>query len=169
MKIAGTRPGERAAIGALYPRAFPDEDLTGLVAALLAHPDVLNLTAHAGETVAGHAAFTRCRLEGRSETAALLGPLCVDPDHQRQGLGRALIEAGAERLAREGASELLVLGDPAYYGALGFDAPAGIAAPYDLKPEWAEAWRSMRLGDAPRISGARLIVPEPWRDAALWA
>ncbi|MFW6412649.1 MAG: GNAT family N-acetyltransferase [Oceanicaulis sp.] len=166
--ISDTCPDEHAPILALYPRAFSGEDLTGLVAELLPHRDVLNLTARVDGAPAGHAAFSRCGLEGRSETAALLGPLCVDPEHQRSGLGRALIAEGARRLAAEGAAELLVLGDPAYYGKLGFDAPSAIAAPYALKPEWAEAWRSMRLSGAERITEARLVVPEPWRKPALW-
>jgi len=56
----------------------------------------------------------------------LLGPLAVDPAHKNNGYGRALV-AHALKAARARGHRLVVLvGDLAYYGPLGFAAiPAG--------------------------------------------
>lgn len=167
VRIALSRPPEQAALLALYPQAFLDEDLTTLVQALLATPEVLSLTAWRDGAIAGHAVFTRCSVSGATGTVALLGPLCVAPHAQRQGLGRALIEDGAKRLASQAVSALLVLGDPDYYSRHGFSAPSPVTAPYELPLEWSEAWRIRPLTlDAP--AAGKLCVPTPWRNLNLW-
>lgn len=167
IRIAPSNPEEHAALLALYPQAFPDEDLTGLVQALLRTTDVLSLTAWRDNVVSGHALFTRCSVYGAVGTVALLGPLCIAPDAQRQGLGRTLIDEGAQRLAAEGVSALLVLGDPDYYSRVGFSVPSPVAAPYELPSEWTEAWRIRPLTSAAPVTG-QLSVPAPWRDPQLW-
>lgn len=51
----------------------------------------------------------------------LLGPLMTDPAFRKQGAGRTLVRhACAEALARDGVSFVLLVGDLAYYGPLGF-------------------------------------------------
>eukprot|EP00632_Arachnochrysis_sp_CCMP2950_P011131 CAMPEP_0185692248 /NCGR_PEP_ID=MMETSP1164-20130828/2407_1 /TAXON_ID=1104430 /ORGANISM="Chrysoreinhardia sp, Strain CCMP2950" /LENGTH=183 /DNA_ID=CAMNT_0028358967 /DNA_START=44 /DNA_END=593 /DNA_ORIENTATION=- len=163
LEIAPSTEDERGAILALYPLAFPTEDVTGLVSQLLAHPDAVSLTARRDGTVVGHAVFTRCRVTGSAARVALLGPLCVAPSAQRSGVGTALIEAGAAELGATGTTALLTLGDPGYYGPRGFDAPSPIAAPYALKPEWRDAWRVRRLGESDGVPpGGTLEVPAPW-------
>lgn len=166
-RIAPSRPEEYDALLALYPLAFPDEDLTALVQALLDTPEVLSLTGWRDDQIAGHALFTRCTVTGAAGTVALLGPLCVAPDAQRQGLGGALIEEGAQHLASEAVCALLVLGDPQYYSRHGFSAPSPVAAPYALPAEWREAWRIRPLTPAAPSAG-QLRVPTPWRDPNLW-
>lgn len=60
-----------------------------------------------------------------------------------------------------------VLGDPAFYGRLGFQPDRTLAPPYVLPPVWAEAWQMLRLTDAPALTGT-LQVPPAWDDPALW-
>ena len=73
-----------------YRDAFPDEDLLPLVRELMADPErVLSLVATARGAAAAHIAFTACGIDGRPDKVALLGPLAVAPDRQRQGVGRA--------------------------------------------------------------------------------
>ncbi len=165
IRLASQDDAER--VLALYPLAFPDEDLTGLVAELLAHSDVVSLVATADDRLIAHAAFSHCGSTANSAKLVLLGPIAVHPNHQRDGLGKALIEAGARHHTDVGFSEMLVLGDPDYYQHRGFDTRAGIAPPYPLKSEWAEAWRSRLLSGDARATGT-LTVPQPWQQAALW-
>ena len=55
----------------------------------------------------------------------LLGPLMTDPEYRKQGAGRALVRHVCElALAREGVSFVLLVGDLAYYGPLGFEQVA---------------------------------------------
>lgn len=175
MNVAPTiRPGradDAEAILALYPLAFPGEDLTALVRALLRLPEVLSLVAEVAGSTVGHIAFTRCPDAAGGPDMALLGPLCVAPARQRGGIGTALMRAGFHRLADDGVGRVLVLGDPAYYARVGFAPETAVAPPYPLPTEWAEAWAGLGLGDAapsPGPAPQTLQVPEVWRDPALW-
>ena len=158
------------AIEDLYPRAFPDEDLLPLVRDLLEVPDTtVSLVAIIDSSLAGSIFFTRCGVGGTEQKAALLAPLAVAPEWQRQGVGTALVRAGLQRLREEGVSVVYVLGDPAYYGRLGFSAERSVRTPYPLPTDWADAWQSQRLGDDGAPEGGPLSLPDYWLDPALWS
>jgi putative acetyltransferase len=150
---------------ALYPLAFPDEDLTGLVAELLPHNDVLNLVIERNQTIIAHAAFSFA--SHPDQKVALLGPLCVHPDHQRAGHGTLLVEHACNLLHSDRFDAILVLGNPATYQKMAFTNPSPILAPYPLKPEWAEAWRIRRLSERP-LAEDPLVLPAPWMNEAYW-
>lgn len=158
----------------LYPQAFPEEDLTGLVAELLAlEAGCLSLGAfsEAGALI-GHVIFTECRVPRDADGAAkvaLLGPLAVLPDHQRSGIGSALVRAGIADLFERGVVNACVLGDPAYYSRFGFHTCTDIKAPFDLPEDWGPAWQSLSLRPAAAQVVGRLQVPGPWRKPAYWA
>lgn len=156
--------------------AFGRDDEAQLVAALLRDPTaqpVVSLLAWEGDRAVGHVLFSRVTLVGApaNVSCAILAPLAVVPSFQRQGVGRALIEHGAERLARSGLKLIFVLGDPGYYTRHGF-SPAiaqGLHAPYPIVPE--EAWRVRPLvpGLLGTVSGtvacaSALAPPEYWRE-----
>ena len=168
--IRESLPTDVSAIESLYPDAFPDEDLLPLVRDLLsAGSDVISLVAVADKALVGHVVFTACGIVGRTEKVALLGPLAVAPARQRQGIGKAMVRAGLQRLEAAGASQVYVLGDPAYYGRFGFGPDDGVGPPYRLPEEWRSAWQSLSLrGSMPSLSG-QLSVPQPWRRQDLWA
>jgi len=158
-----------AAIKALYPAAFPDEDLLPIVTTLLAGEiDVLTLVATADDALAGHILFTRGAVPGHARPAALLAPLAVAPERQRQGIGNRLVRSGLERLRADGTGPVYVLGDPAYYGRFGFTPDRVVEPPYPLPDEYSDAWQSLCLnGDAPQQT-ATLSLPEPWLRQELW-
>ncbi len=167
--IGATTPSDLPALETLYAAAFPDEDLMPLVRRLLTEvPDIITLAVDSlSEGLLAHIAITPCRTDG-SAPAALLGPLCVAPAHQRQGLGAALIRAGMARLDPERAQRLLVLGDPAYYGRFGFQPETMVAPPYPLPEEWRGAWQSLPIGNPSAPTAGTLRPPPPWMSAALW-
>jgi putative acetyltransferase len=161
-------PADDAALERLYPLAFPHEDLLPLLRRLRAgEAPTLSLVARSGSGVIGHILFTRCAVEESGEQIALLGPLCVDPAHQRRGVGGALIGEGLRRLSESDIAMVCVLGDPAYYGRFGFAKETRIVPPHALPADWAEAWRSRALR-AGAMPGGRLAPPPAWRDPALW-
>ena len=175
LDIRETKAADMAAIEAFYPRAFPDEDLLPLVRELSCEADaVLSLTALVAGEVAGHAIFTLCGLDTHPGIkVALLGPLAVAPERQRQGIGGTLIRDGVARCGALGAVTAVVLGDPGYYGRFGFEAEAAIKPPYhvpdeQLPPEWRGAWQSMPIGDADQPPASTVIVPAPWRHREMW-
>lgn len=158
-----------AAIASLYAAAFPDEDLLPLVRELLQDAgDAMSLVATVGSAIAGHVLLTKCGIDGSRIVAALLGPLAVAPARQREGIGTALVRDGLQRLKKTDAGLVCVLGDPAYYGRLGFRRETGVEPPYRLPIEWSEAWQSQYLLDGIEPVTGLLVVPRPWREAALW-
>lgn len=164
--IRPTGPADWPALQALYPAAFPDEDLLALVQALLADPTVLSLVAVQDGAVIGHIAFTPC---GVGDTpVSLLGPLAVAPPAQRQGNGSALIQAGLDRLRATDTRAVVLLGDPAYYGRFGFRQETGITTPYPLPSHWGPAWQSLPLAPDRTIPAGALAVPSPWQVPSCW-
>lgn len=67
----------------------------------------------------------------------MLGPLMTDPQFRKQGAGRALVKHVCDlALARPGIAFVLLVGDFAYYGPLGFErtVPSAIRFPAPVDP-----------------------------------
>ncbi len=170
LEIRKSVSGDLASIEALYPDAFPDEDLLPLVRDLLQEaPIALSLVGIMGSSLVGHVIFTTCGVTESRDRVALLGPLAVAPACQRQGIGSAMVRVGMQQLENVGLTQVYVLGDPAYYGRLGFLPEVRVAPPYPLPAEWRGAWQSMSLGSAEPSRQGKLSLPQPWLQPALWA
>ncbi len=66
-----------------------------------------------------------------------LAPLAVVPEHQRGGIGTALVRAGLDQCRKIGFGAVVVLGHSEYYPRFGF-TPAtrfGIGCEYDVPVE----------------------------------
>jgi predicted N-acetyltransferase YhbS len=59
---------------------------------------------------------------GPGRAALLLGPLAVQPDFRRRGVGAALMRRALEEAHRLGHRAVLLVGDAPYYGRFGFSA-----------------------------------------------
>jgi putative acetyltransferase len=171
-ELRASTPAEHADIEAIYPQAFPEEDLIPVLRELWQDPEqVLSLVATTESELVGHAVFTRCSLAPEAAAMALLGPVAVRPDHQGAGIGSALIRDGMRRLGEEGAAMVCVLGDPNYYGRFGFESCTAVEPPYTapkLPVEWEGAWQSIALSEAGKHLQGRLLVPRAWDHEALW-
>lgn len=129
MPIRDEQPGDEATIAAIVTAAFATVPHAGgnearIVDALRAAGALtvsLVATDEGGDPV-GHVAFSPLEIEGQPGLWFTLGPVAVLPSAQRRGIGRALIEAGLERLAAIPADGCVLLGDPAYYSRFGFVA-----------------------------------------------
>ena len=171
LEIRESADADALAIDRLYADAFPDEDLRPLVKDLQNDKQrVFCLVGIAHEQLAGHVAFTACRVIGQDHRLALLGPLAVASAWRRRGIGSALVRTGLQRLKGDGTVRVFVLGDPAYYSRFGFRRETGVVPPYPLAAEWLEAWQAIDLADrdSPPLQGA-LCLPLPWRREALWS
>lgn len=73
------------------------------------------------DTVLGHVLLSPVTIEEGDDGKALgLAPVAVHPEHQRQGIGHALIEEGIGACFVQDARAVFVLGSPAYYTTFGF-------------------------------------------------
>ena len=170
LDIRESVPGDLGAIESLYPQAFPDEDLLPLVRDLLRDEAVTtSLVGSVDSAIAGHVIFTKCGVTGSNVCASLLGPLAVAPAWQRQGIGSAIVRAGLRRLTNAGVNRVFVLGDPAYYGRLGFTPERAVEPPYPLPAEDDGAWQAQALGETATRCAGVLSVPPQWLRPALWA
>jgi len=150
MLIRRECPDDVDAIRAITARAFDgkpysDGSEAPLVDALRADRGwvpALSLVAEVDGAVVGHVVSTRATISGRP--ALGLGPLSVDPDWQRRGVGSALMHAvlGAADALDE--PVVVLLGDPAYYSRFGFK----LAAEYGIEPpvaQWALHFQARTL------------------------
>jgi putative acetyltransferase len=163
VEIRHERAGDRAAVGALHVAAFGDHGdivvrLVDRLRARLTPANGLSLVATADDMIVGHVLFTRSLLDTlrRLVEVQVLSPVAVMPEHQRQGIGSALIRRGLETVAARNVPLVFLEGDPGYYSQLGFDAAA------------AQGFRkpSLRIPDA-AFQVAKLEAYESWMTGTL--
>ncbi len=85
----------------------------------------LSLVAELDGRVVGHIAFSPVSISDGSENWYGLGPVSVLPEYQQQGIGKALIQAGLDRLKALNAKGCCLVGHPEYYKKVGFKNVAG--------------------------------------------
>ena len=88
-------------------------------------------------TIVGHVAISRATIDGAPGVLAL-GPLGVAPQHQRRGVGSALMHATIAAADALGAPAIVLLGHPDYYPRFGFEPAVrhGITPPGPWGPEF---------------------------------
>jgi len=118
--LRSERDADFEAIDGVHERAFGRAAEAALVRTLRreARPFVACVAEQAGRVV-GHIAFSPVTIEGGGPPALGLGPLAVEPERQRAGIGSALVRAGLERCAAL-AQIVVVLGHASYYPRFGF-------------------------------------------------
>jgi putative acetyltransferase len=97
-------------------------------------PSVL-LVAELDGRIVGHVAFSPAFAADGSEGWYALGPVSAEPELQRRGIGKALINTGLTLLRERNAAGCVLVGNPAYYARFGFLpypalAPEGEPAEY---------------------------------------
>jgi putative acetyltransferase len=101
----------------------------------------LAMVARSRGVVVGFVMLSGCDLvaeDGTRREVLTLTPLAVHPDHQRQGVGAALVTAALHEADRRGEPLVVLEGSPRYYGRLGFTPATAQGITLSL-PEWAPA------------------------------
>ena len=113
-------------------------------------PSIKSLVAEVDNQVIGYVSCSPIYLKSDSGIVGyILAPLAVSPEHQKQGVGSNLINAGIDMLIKDGVGVLMVYGDPAYYGRFGFNEEIGhsFLPPYTL--QYPFGWTGVMLNDTP--------------------
>ena len=102
--------------------AFESPAEANLVVALRAQAaPFISLVAELEKAIVGHLFFSPVSLDGHPEIQLMgLAPMAVLPEHQRCGIGTALIHAGLDQCRSAGVDGVVVLGHAAYYPRFGF-------------------------------------------------
>lgn len=177
MIIRKANKTDYADVYAVEAAAFGSDIEAGLVNDLLEDPSAqpsLSLLAYENSQAIGHILFTRVNLDPSVNIeAAILAPLAIVPEYQKQGIGRRLVEEGLRRLDEQGVALVFVLGYPDYYSRFGFE-PAGkqgFDAPYPIPEKDADAWmvkalkpNVLRPLKTRVVCADALMKPEYWRE-----
>ena len=86
----------------------------------------VSLVAEVNGRVIGHIAFSPVTISDGTPNWYGLGPVSVLPEHQRRGIGKALIWEGLSRLKDLNARGCCLVGHPDYYKKFGFRNISGL-------------------------------------------
>jgi putative acetyltransferase len=163
--IRAEREHDQAAIAQVVTSAFGSPNEARLVAALRASPSFVpewSLAATLDESVVGHVMVTYATLRhGSTEhRVASLSPLSVYPEHQRRGVGSALMHAVTPIVDAAHEAMIVLEGSPWYYSRFGFEYAVPLGITIDL-PDWAppEAAQVLRLSRYDSAKRGHLVYP----------
>jgi putative acetyltransferase len=160
LEIREEVPADVAAIREVNDRAFGQRQEGDLVDALRANGAArLSLVATLDGRVVGHVMYSPANVG--AVAGAALGPMAVLPEHQRQGIGSRLVDAGNQQLKDAGCPFIVVLGHPGFYPRFGFRP----ASAYQVACEWnvpADVFMLLILDEsgASGLSGTARYRPE---------
>lgn len=80
----------------------------------------VSLVAELDGRIVGHIAFSPVAISDGTVGWYGLGPVSVQPEFQRRGIGKALVNAGLARLKQLKAAGCCLVGHPEYYRKFGF-------------------------------------------------
>jgi len=178
MKLSKFQLHPSEIIVTLFRRTFSDsegvdegESIGELVQTLIdttSKHDLFGYCAEDGGALVGCIFFSRFSVPVEG-AAFMLSPVAVSTQHQRKGIGQALINFGLNQIRLEGVELVVTYGDPKYYSKVGFESISEdvISSPYSLT--YPQGWQAQSLISAPLlpIQGKTECV-EAFRSQEYW-
>jgi predicted N-acetyltransferase YhbS len=121
ISITNERETDALAVDGLEERAFGPGRFSRTAFRLREgnpHDKTLSFVARVSTLVVGSIRLTGIRIG--EQRALLLGPLTVDPSFRARGIGRMLVEVSLTAAIAKGHQIVILVGDEAYYGRMGF-------------------------------------------------
>jgi putative acetyltransferase len=168
MRIRSEAAADVPVVRDVVAAAFEGDQVPDLLDALRTSVAWLGLSfvAERDGAVLGHVSYTRAWVDApdRVVDVLVLSPLSVRPDHQRRGVGTALVHQSLDLLQERDEPVVFLEGDPGYYRRLGWQ-PAGewgFTAPSVRIPE--AAFQAVRLPAYDDTVSGALVYPDVfWR------
>lgn len=141
LKIRKETPADAAAIAAVTVAAFRDaphaSSTEHVIVKALRHANALSvsLVAEWNGVLIGHVAVSPVTVSEGISGWYGLGPISVQPEFQRRGIGSQLMHAALDALREIGAAGCVLVGDPAYYRRFGFKPDPRLTFP-EVAPEY---------------------------------
>jgi putative acetyltransferase len=136
IRVRAEDKNDWTAVRAVNTAAFGASLEADLVDALRVRAQpLISLVAEIQGAVVGHIMFSPVALAKHDERKLMgLGPMAVLPEHQRKGVGSALVRAGLKRCEELGCDAVVLVGHAEYYPRFGFVPAAryGISCQYDV-------------------------------------
>lgn len=166
LHIRAEKPGDVAGIREVEVGAFGREQEADLVDLARSRGKVtISLVAEQEGMIAGHVLFTPVTLDpARKDPGAAkglgLGPIAVQPELQRTGIGGRLVRAGLEQATQAGYGFVVLLGDPRYYSRFGFvpGRDLGLTSAYGDGGEFQV--KELVRGSLGKLGGRVRYIPE---------
>ena len=155
--IRPEHPNDVESVRTVNRTAFDSEDEANIVDALRGDDQVLSLVAEERGAIDGHIMFSPVTLTGESALRAMaLAPMAVRPDHQRRGIGSALVRAGLDECRTRGVEAVFVVGHPEYYPRFGFSRASrfGITCEFSVPDE---AFMAIELAEGSLLNRKGMI------------
>ncbi len=149
MNIRMESKGDKAGVYAVNVSTFKTSSEADLVDILrkVPQPDI-SLVAEEDGNIVGHIMFSPLSLTGHPDLNIMaLAPMAVMPEHQKKGIGSAMVREGLEQCRQRGVAAVIVLGHPEYYPRFGFvpasrfgidsiyQVPEGVFMAMELNPD----------------------------------
>ena len=126
LTLQSEQPGDAASVDALIARAFGPGRFTKVserVREFATFAPELSVCAWAGDRLLGCARMWHVRVGG--QRAMFLGPFAVEQGERNAGFGARLIARACEAAQAAGETHVVLVGDEAYFGRVGFTTAAG--------------------------------------------
>lgn len=167
------RPDEYAAVRTLSMATFDDDTIGSLMDDLRnswAWEDSLSFVALEDDELIGHVLYSRGFVDAptRLLDVLILSPIAVAPEHQRQGVGGAMITRTLEQLSSRAEPLVFLEGSPRYYPRFGFESASnlGFTSPSERIPDAAFMVHRMP-GYEPWMRGRLVYSDAFWRNDAV--
>ncbi len=129
-------PAHAPGIEALLTRAFGPGRFTKVserVREFAAFAPELSFCAFEGERLVGTVRMWRVAVGGQS--IVFLGPLAVEADARKHGLGALLVERACEAARATGETAVVLVGDLLFFQRMGFAVATGVVMPGPVDPQ----------------------------------
>lgn len=157
------RPARFTDASAIFHRikSHPDELVPKPISAILLNIDRFLVAEAPDGTIAGTIAWSVLpEIDPEALPSVEIQSLTVHPEHQRKGIGRALVEAAVERIARLNARQVIVLTfTPPFFATLGFEPVSKEQLLYKLYKGCMSCTKYTSPFTCPEVAMARHLPP----------